>query len=243
MKKFYSFIVALLMVSATASAQFVNSQGGRKSNVGSTADVESVFNTFDFTYSPMTLKSVYKYDGSSSSSTEDLNAVSLGWTQARSILSTLPLYIQYGAGLQYAWKTDKESESGVEVKSTTSFLTLKVPVNVLYNFNIPNVPVAIMPYAGLGLHAHLLGQNKYTASYDGETETEKESFFNEDDMAGEPLNRIVLGWQIGAKVAFKNLLFGVAYEGPVTNLYKYSEDGASVKFNYSQVNISLGIKF
>lgn len=243
MKKFYFIVVALLMISASASAQFVNSQGGRRSNVGSTADVESVFNTFDFTYSPVTMKTIAKYDGSSYTETEDLNAVSLGWTQARSILSTLPLYIQYGAGLQYAWQTDKESESGVEVKSTVSFLTLKVPVNVLYNFNIPNTPVAIMPYAGLSLHAHLLGQNKYTVSYDDETRTEKENFFSKEDMDDDPYNRIVLAWQIGAKVAFRNLLFGVAYEGPVTSLYKYSEDGASVRFNYSQVNISLGIKF
>jgi hypothetical protein len=236
MKKFFFVAVAALFVfCATASAQFVNSNSSQRTSHAS-YDVESVFNTFDLTYSPLTLKS--SEDGDAE--TQDFNAISLNWNQARLLTSNLPIYLTYGAGLQYAWKTDSENEDNYSYRKTISFLTIKVPVNVMYNFNIPNTSVNLMPYVGLNLQGHILGQNKYSYEYDGETESESYSFFSKDDMGEDAVfNRIVLGWQIGAKVSFNKYFFGVAYQGPVTNLYKEDD----FKINYSQVNVSLGIMF
>ena len=86
------------------------------------------------------------------------------------------------------------------------------------------------------------GSYKSSSTYDGETESESFSYFSKDDMEdiyGKAFNRILLGWQIGAKVAYDKYFFGIAYEGPVTNLYKNGD--AKINFNY--VNISLGIRF
>lgn len=189
---------------------------------------ESVFNTADFTYSPVTMK--VKGDGASVST--KFNAVSVNYDQARLLPISFPLYIQYGAGLQYTWKTEKLDG----VKDSDTFLTLKVPVSVLYQFEVPNFPLTIMPYAGLNLQAHLLGQSKTS----DEGESLKFSYFDKDDMGGDPYNRFVVGWQLGARFMYQDYFIGLSYNGPVTNLYKYSSD---VKIRYSQFNISLGLRF
>ena len=245
MKKIYFFIVAVALVlsSVTASAQFMNSSAG--SRYASTADVESVFNTFDLTYSP--LKFASYNDGKETSDdddiTGDMNAFSLNWTQAYALTTSLPVYFQYGAGLQYAWKTDSDSGNDWKMSSTVSFLTVKVPVNVLYCYTIPNTSVSLMPYVGLGLHGHILGQVKYSSTYDGETESETLNFFSKDDLEDEALTRFTLNWQIGAKVAFDRYIFGVGYEGPVTHLQKDKYENRTFTVNTHQVNISLGIRF
>lgn len=236
MKKFYFIAAALLMFSVTASAQFVNSS---KSSSNASIAVEDVFNTAEFTYSPANM--VLSYDGDSDS--EGMNALSLTWLQARRLpVNNLPLYVQYGAGLQWAFETESETDGDAKLKNSMNFLTVKVPVNVLYDFQIPSTPVNIMPYLGLNLQCHVIGSEKMSYTYDGETESESYSYFSKDDMEdmyGKAFNRIVLGWQIGAKVAYDKYFFGIAYEGPVTNLYKNGD--AKINFNY--VNISLGIRF
>ena len=242
MKKIGFFLasVAFFVSGVAASAQFVNQGGSGRSAAYSSAEVEAVFNTFDFTYSPLNLKA----EGDGDSETEEMNALSLNWAQARALTTAYPVYLQYGVGLQYAWKTDSENEGDFSYKSTTSFLTAKIPVNLMYCFNVPQTNVALMPYVGLNLQGHILGQNNYKLTYDGESESEKMSFFSEDDMGEDgAYNRIVLGWQIGAKVAFNKYFVGIAYEGPVTNLFKYDDGDDDYKINFNQINISIGMKF
>lgn len=221
-----------MLMSVTASAQFMQSNGGSKAK----ASVEDVFNTVDLTYSPVTMKA--SYDGESD--TEDLNGLSLNWAQARLLTDQLPVYLQYGAGVQFTWKTDTRSDDyyDMKVKNTTTFLTVKVPVNVLYNFAIPNTNLSVMPYLGLNAQVHVLGQSKTTTTYEDEKETSKMSYFSKDDME-DPYNRFVLGWQIGAMVSYDKYFVGIGYNGPVTSLYKNGD----LKIQTSQVNISLGIMF
>lgn len=231
-KSIFLAAVAFMLMSVTASAQFMQSNGGSKAK----ASVEDVFNTVDLTYSPVTMKA--SYDGDST--TDDLNGLSLNWAQARLLTDQLPVYLQYGAGVQFTWKTDTRSDDyyDMKVKNTTTFLTVKVPVNVLYNFAIPNTNLSVMPYLGLNAQVHVLGQSKTTTTYEDEKETSKMSYFSKDDME-DPYNRFVLGWQIGAMVSYDKYFVGIGYNGPVTSLYKNGD----LKIQTSQVNISLGIMF
>ena len=219
-----------MLMSVSASAQFMQSNGGSKAK----ASVEDVFNTVDLTYSPVTMKATM----GGSSLTEDYNGISLNWSQARLMTDKLPIYLQYGAGAQFSWYTDSSSSDYYDVKTTTSFLTVKVPVNVLYNFAIPNTNLSVMPYLGLNAQVHVLGQSKTSQEYDGETQTFKVNYFSKDDME-DPYNRFVLGWQIGAMVSYDKYFVGIGYNGPVTSLYKNGD----LKIQTSQVNISLGIMF
>ena len=220
-----------MLMSVSASAQFMQSNGGSKAK----ASVEDVFNTVDLTYSPITMKET---DGEGSY-TDDFNGLSLNWAQARLLTDQLPIYLQYGAGVQFSWYTNSITADYSNVKTTTTFLTVKVPVNLLYNFAIPNTNLSVMPYLGLNAQVHVLGQKNTSREYEGETQTYKTNLFSKDDMVEDPYNRFVLGWQIGAMVSFDKYFVGIGYNGPVTNLYKYDD----AKIQTSQVNISLGIMF
>ena len=230
-KSIFLAAVAFMLMSVSASAQFMQSNAGSKAKVS----VEDVFNTVDLTYSPITMKSTM----GGSSLTEDYNGISLNWSQARLMTDKLPIYLQYGAGAQFSWYTDSISYDDSNVKTTTTFLTVKVPVNVLYDFAIPNTNLSVMPYLGLNAQVHVLGQSNTSREYEGETQTYKTNLFSKDDMVEDPYNRFVLGWQIGAMVSFDKYFVGIGYNGPVTSLFKNGD----YKIQNSQVNISLGIMF
>lgn len=207
-----------------------------------TYGAEKVFNTFDLTYSPVKLTFDFGIEYN-----VKLNGVSLNWSQYRLVTDKLPLYLQYGAGLQYAW--GEFSFFGL-VTPNINILSARVPVNAVYKLAIPNTSLVILPYVGLNLQGYFLGKGKSESDvdegyyeddiyYESDSDDGSLDIFNKKDMGGDPLNRIVLGWQIGAKVMYDRYIFGVGYEGPVTNLYK--ED--VLKVRSSQVNITLGIKF
>lgn len=209
--------------------------------------VENVFNSIDFTYSPVTQKQIMdRYN-----QTTDETALSLSFAQARQILDSHPLFFQYGLGLQYSYHIN-EDQDDVELNGTlysggfkvlTSFFTAKIPVNLLYSFSIPETRMSFMPYAGLHLLGHIIGKQKDTEwiSVDGDREktTKTTNLFSDEDMGDHKLNRFCAGWQIGAKVAFDRFILGVAYEGPLSNLEKTD----TYKLRRSQANISIGIMF
>ena len=230
-KSIFLAAVAFMLMNVSASAQFMQSNGGSKAK----ASVEDVFNTVDLTYSPITEKTTI----GDRSSTTDYNGISLNWSQARLMTDKLPIYLQYGAGAQFSWYTDSSSDGYYNYKTTTTFLTVKVPVNVLYNFAIPNTNLSVMPYLGLNAQVHVLGQKNTSREYEGETQTYKTNLFSKDDMVEDPYNRFVLGWQIGAMVSYDKYFVGIGYNGPVTSLAKKGDN----KIQTSQVNISLGIMF
>lgn len=233
------WIASSVITSAQNSISFFSNQHKNS--------VENVFNTVEFTYSPVTQKQIKdKYN-----QTTDETAFALSYAQARQVLDSHPLYVQYGLGLQYAYHIN-EDQDDVDYNGTlysggfnvlTSFFTAKIPVNVLYTFEIPETRMTFMPYAGLHLLGHLVGQQKdtewFSVNGDRETTTEKTNLFSSEDMGDHKLNRFIIGWQVGAKMAFNKFLIGVAYEGPMSNL----EKSDTYTLRRSQTNISIGIMF
>ena len=220
MKKVYSIltVVMLFFTCSTTSAQFLNTTSTR---TATSYGVENSFNTLEFSYNPVSFRTVTE-DGRSC---WNLNALSLAWNHAKLLPTNAPLYAQFGLGLQYSWYNDDDNDS------KTTFFTARIPVNLMYYIEVPNTNSVLMPYAGLHAHLHLSGKEKY--------DNDSYSFFSEDDMGDSKFNRFTLGWHLGAKLALGKLVVGLAYEGPVTHLY--NED--DIKYNTTQVNISLGFRF
>lgn len=209
--------------------------------------VGSVFNTLDATYSSVRQKQIMdRYDQSTNE-----NAFSLNYSQARQIFASNPVYVQYGLGLQYSYHVNKDQDdvnyNGTMISGgftvLTSFLSAKLPVNIMYCIPVFDTSLTLMPFAGFNLQGYFLGRQKDTEwiSINGDRETivDKTNLFNSDQMGGNPLNRITVGWQAGAKLAIGRYLLGVAYEGPLSNLQK----GDTYKVRRSQVNICLGYMF
>lgn len=227
MKKLLFSVCAFIMISVAASAQYVASSSNAATG-GSSQSSAAKFGTFGITYSPTTLNSI---EGNSSSS-EEMQSVSLTWTKADALHPVQPVYLEYGLGAQWTFQNDDDDDVNV----STNFIGLKIPVNILYKYDVPQTNFSIMPYAGLNLTGYVLGS---TSAKSGDDKFSL-SYFSKDDMGEDKFNRITVGWQVGARVRINNSLFvGIAYEGPITHLYKEGD----YKINFNHINISLGLEF
>lgn len=196
---------------------------------------------------------------------EKLKGIGVGCNKAFSVTSSLPLFIEIGAGLNYAWAkiTDRDTESycgycggncGVASKTSSQHLMVNVPVNFMYKFQIPNSSITLEPYIGLNLKGHILGRmkSKYTceACCDDAEEYFEDVFedidkvtnyFDKDDMGGKKYvaTRLNIGWQIGANADFGKAFVGISYGSDFNKFLKSGKD----EWKYSALNVSLGLRF
>lgn len=172
----------------------------------------------------------------------DLNGVSLDYVKAFRVGGNVPLFVEIGAGLQWASYFDKEivEESGIEITTEERFsvASINVPVNLAYQCFLSN-KVSLTPYVGLNIKGHVFGQSAVVAmsEYAGETaKVEKEmNLFDSEDMNENPCKRFAIGWHIGATVTFSRFNLGVSYG---TDFTEFNTD---TKFMTTAV--TLGVNF
>lgn len=238
MKLNRSIIASVVLFSSVFCGSLISAQA---------SDLGSVVNTVEVTYSPVNLNQKFeKY-----TRRIDEDAFALSFTQSRQISYMYPLYLQYGAGLQYTYHINKDQDDvkyndtyySAGFKVLTNQITLNLPVNLMYCLSVPDIDVSVMPYAGLNFSWNIAAFQKDTewASINGDrTKTvEKTNLLKKEDMGGHPYRRVQLGWQAGARISYGRYLFGVVYQGPLTNLQVYDD----YKLRTSQVNISVGFMF
>lgn len=201
----------------TASAQFTNSASGSSAGVNTDG-----WNTVYFQWNP----SSFKIDNES----ESFTGLSLGWSKAFSVSKSAPVFVEAGVGLQYSFKSwddedfnDEMEEYDTSLKIKFSMFSLKVPVNIMYKWDIPNSKVSLIPYAGLNFRFNITAKEKYDFSGDYAEEAEEifedygyildANLFDKDDMGEDGTwNRFQIGWQIGVNARFNNkFLVGVSY--------------------------------
>jgi hypothetical protein len=197
MKRIKLFTMAVLMMTALA------------------AKAQSGFSSVYVQYNPSEFHASEKGISLNSS----FSAATIGFNKAISISSDMPLYIQPGAGVTYGW----DSSDGVKL----SMLSVKVPVNLLYSFQLPNSSVSIDPYVGIYGRAFILANQKVN----GKTI----SWFDKDDV-GESLtwNRLQLGSQVGCNFRFNNKFYiGAEYAVDLTDIIEH------VSINTFGINVGL----
>ncbi len=99
-----------------------------------------------------------------------------------------------------------------------------VPVSLMYQFDLGQIQ--LLPFAGLNLTAHILGQSKY----EGVT-----SDWFKSDNGDSAANRFQLCAQLGVKAAYNRYFLEFAYHPPLTNL----ADRTSLNL----INVSFGFMF
>lgn len=209
---------ALLTAGTTASAQLTNTQ-----SKPSTAS----WNTLYLQWNPSSF-SPDKGDN------ESFTGFTVGYNRTFSISKKVPLFIEAGVGLQYSFKSkdiiddyiDKDDVISIEQKF--SVLSMKVPVSLMYDWQIPNSKVAITPYAGIDFRFNILGKLKYDISgdyadavedyikeyYDDNNILDDRNLFDKDDMGSDSnaWKRFQIGWHIGVNARFSNkYLIGISY--------------------------------
>ena len=227
MKKVKLFAVfALLFVCATSYAQFANS-----SSASSTTASAEEWSTFWVEWNPSSFEPS-KGDGQS------FTGISVGYSKSFGVSSNLPLFVEGGLGLQYSFY----SEEDYDITEKLTMFSVKVPVNLVYRYNLPNSTVSLCPFAGVTLRYNLSGNMKYEYEdeddyYDDEEDYEY-NLFDKDDMGSKDATwkRFQIGWQIGAKAIFNNKLsLAVSYGSDFSEIVK--------KTKVKTTTISLGFVF
>ncbi len=236
---------AMLAVSATASAQFTNT-----AKTGSSSAVNTDgWGTFYLQWNPSSINIDVK-----NADDQSFTGFSVGYNRAFNVVKNTPLFLEAGAALQYSfYKEDgkvgiyeyDEYEDEVyydvvdgEVKM--NMFSVKVPVNLMYKFDIPNSSVALAPFAGITLRYNISGKLK-TSSTDDEYEDVDDldqDVFDKKDMGSKDATwkRFQAGWQIGVNAHFgDNWLVGVSYGSDFSELYK--------KAKISTTSVTLGYRF
>lgn len=153
-----------------------------------------------------------KLDAMGLSLKKNLNGVSVGVAQERALPVNLPLSYEYGADLMAVFGDGSTLISAI------------VPVNLMYTIDLDQIQ--LIPFAGLNLTAHIIGQTK--------DEVETFNWFKGDEEEG-AYNRFQLGAQFGAKAKYEKYIFGISYQPSITKLADYT--------NLNMLSVSVGILF
>lgn len=239
MSKMKLLVATVLMAACTsASAQFANSKG----SVGASTTDTNGWNTVWVQYNPGSWNIDVK-------DADDIsfNSFSLGYSRAFSVTNSLPLFVEAGAGLQYYWNSEDVTDGDVTQTTKTHMLSVKIPVDLLYRFQLSNSSIAIMPYAGLNLRYNMSGKAKtsFSESFDeddfynapalayndsdpdfDEDDEYEQDLFDKNEMDGNPWKHFQIGWHVGVKAQFgKNFMAGVGYGSDFSELAKKLKSG------------------
>lgn len=235
-------VAALLAVAVPASAQFSN--GGAKSSTAASADG---WNTVWVQWNPSSLNP-------DKGDSESFTGLSLGYSKAFSVSQSIPLFVEAGIGLQYSFHSEDMTDDfelddyGLEVKDKFHMLSAKVPISLIYAWQIPNSSITLMPNLGLDLRFNISGKEKldFSGEYADEIEEalEEEGYdleanlFDKDEMGGSDYvwKRLQIGWHIGVKARFnEKFLVGLSYGTDFSEISK--------KVKISTASITLGYTF
>ncbi len=162
----------------------------------------------------------------------DFNGIGAGYSKAFSLSASVPFFIEAGAGLQYMWKktTDYWGESGKEEKLSTTIdmLSVKIPVNLGYKFQISNGNIAFLPYAGLTVRGNIFAYMR--------ADKEKLNLLDEKATLDAEIpgwRRLQFCWQAGLNVHFNRILLGVSYSKDISKL----AEGNSLRLSAASVTV------
>ena len=186
MKKIgFLMVMAFMAISNVAFGQFMNATYSNPGGLNSWKAFVIEYNNLDF-------------DG------DEATGITVGVNTAKKFASNSALFFEYGLNLQYAFEKDGDYKFNM--------LTAKVPLNLLYAFEIDNNVIA--PFVGLPLNAHILGK----VSYDDY----EVNVFSSDDMDDEQWTRFQIGWNIGVKAFLGEKFIGtVSYGSSINDLADY----------------------
>ena len=244
MKNKHIFVITAMLMSTTAFAQFTHSGGRNPSSV------EKGWNSIYASYNML------KYSQEMFGYNKAYNGFSIGYDRAIGLTSKIPFYVEIGGAIQYAGQNIKANDED-NVKATSNLLSVKVPVSILYRWNVANSNWSIIPKAGFDGRFNVLGKGKETYtdsdySHKLTTTTNRYNMFKEGEngkdgynglnASGDKCSRFQVGWHVGANVEYKSLLLGITYGADMNAFCKeYYESISNIHFK--TLSITIGYKF
>ena len=253
------FLLAIMAVMSLASqAQIVSS---RSSMVTKEEAPKNGWTTFSIDYMPGSFGFDKSYGvlNSSVKKSQTFNAYGATLTRVNPLTAELPLFIEIGIGAQYLTYSDDFSIRGNKYEVSGNMTSVKVPLNLIFSYTIPNTEISIDPFVGLKARFNILGNAKLeypskdkTFNVFDKDDMEDCYYGTVDDTDDCVWSRFQLGWQIGVKARFaKSFFVGASYGSDFGELVKYAgfmdSDKKDVvlaeKLKISEATLSLGFIF
>ena len=179
--------------------------------VSMSVSAQESFQTFYLQYNPSSQK--ISYDGHSTSTS--FNGLSLGYSYATP-LGGIPLYLEFGGAAQWFFKSEDDTK--------TNLISVKIPVNLLYSFEVSDV-VKIQPYAGVYGRVNIIGKTK------DDYADESWDWFSDGDA-----KRFQLGLNGGLRVSFNDYVFlGAGYYYDLMKIQEHT--------HFEGFDLTLGLVF
>lgn len=256
MKKIMSVAVLALFATSSAFAQFANTTTSTSTSKSTTVSNPEGWSTFWVEWNPSTF--VYDQNGVDDDS---FTGFSIGISKSFPLSQSMPFFAEIGFGAQYSFKTfdsDKianiigvdpddldDLEKYMKPELKFSMFSVKMPINVVYAFQIPNSTITLLPYVGATMRYNISGKREFewhltSKGKDtfGNLKDQDQDVFDKDDMGGssETWNRFQFGWQLGVKARFNDaFLLGISYGKDFSEIAKKSK--------ISTISISAGFTF
>lgn len=238
MKKLRIFAIAAMTaisMSAMAQVTYGNDYQYQPTNSSIYGSDNEGFGLFYLQFSPSQMHSKATNHGTSVTDNESINALSLGYSYYIP-LGDMPLFLAPGGAVQWFFKS--KSESGVDDK--TNMISVKIPVTVMYSFQVSDA-FRIEPYAGIYGRINIWGEEKLeSGGY-----SKSINVFDEDDM-GENMaaKRFQMGWTAGVNFRITDAFtVGAGYYMDFLKFQDYSYREHELSTNFQGFDITLGVNF
>lgn len=215
MKKNLFVLIAMFAACTTASAQYFDPKNWdttyHELDGGGWSTVWAEFN-------PVTFNVDVKGEDN-----QNATGISLGYSMAFPLMSDGGLFLEPGLGIQYTFYNEDEKADGIKSEDKFNMWSLKVPVNLLYKFQLGNNGFSLSPFAGLTLRYNMSAQVKNETTAGGMTVKTEANLFKNSDMGGSDYtwNRFQIGWQAGLKAIIGDVfMIGASYGTDFTEISK-----------------------
>lgn len=165
------------------------------------------------------------------------NGITLGYLESRHVVKGLPIFVEYGANIQYLRGKEKLAgdllfDFDYDFYYKTSIFAVNIPVNASLRLSFENDTIAVAPFAGLNIRYDLAG--KQVVESDG-TPVDTKLFDSSENP--DAFNRLQLGLNLGVAVTYDVYTLSI---GRVADFSRISKDG---KGRLGVTTIAVGYAF
>lgn len=207
MRKMFFLAVVALFASMTANAQIGESKSKKieTTYTTTTTEVENTmafhYSRFFFGYAPTTFSSDTKYKD-----LETMHGFNTGWIGGWNVTGRrLPIYVEGGITFNACF--------GECISDADKLMSLEIPINATYRWNIRNTRIFIAPYFGFHFKVNVAWMDENDNSFFDD----KHYFFADES------NRFQFGMETGVNFDLAHFTMGIGYNYdfmPITKVYK-----------------------
>lgn len=169
----------------------------------------------------------------------------LGYLESRHVLKGLPLFVEYGANIQYLSGKEELREIDLIGHSyKTNIFSLNIPVNAAFRLSFENDTIAITPFAGLNFRYNLAGNraDEYV-NLSGKVETATTKLFDKSTNKNGAFNRFQMGVNMGVAFSYKVYTLSVSRVADFLKLANIHNGSFDDKGRLGVTTISFGYAF